>query len=244
MIYKARRGQGSYGEAIGILQVDESLVPCIPGSVGNASTYSFPVRFQRIKGSSVERIFAKDITLLDSVIEAGEKLVKEGVRAVTSDCGYMALFQKEVANHLEVPVFLSSLLQVPLISRMLGDGEKVGIICANSQVLDASLLEKVGVDNSVLIHIKGLESKENFAEAILEEIGMLDSDKIEKEVVSSAKEMIQEEPRVRAILLECSELPPYGAAVQEAVGLPVFDFITMINYVYSSVVKKRFYGFM
>jgi len=243
MIYKVERRQGSYGEAIGILQI-EGLVPCIPGSVSNASTYSFPVRFQRVKGLSVERIFAKDLTLLDTVIEAGEELVKEGVKAVTSSCGYMALFQKELANHLEVPVFLSSLLQVPLISRMLGDGEKVGIMCANSQILDTPLLEKVGIDSSVPLHIKGLESKENFAKAILEEVGMLDSDKIEKEVVSSAKEMIQEEPKVKAILLECSELPPYGAAVQEAVGLPVFDFITMINYVYYAVVKKGFYGFM
>ena len=243
MIYKARKGQVSYGEAIGIILMD-SFVPYIPGDVGNASTYSFPVRFQVAKGLTAERIFAKDPTLLNLLIEAGKELVKEGVKAVTADCGFLAFFQKELANQLEVPVFLSSLLQVPFISRMLGEDEKVGIICANSQVLDASLLEKVGIDSSIPIHIKGLENKENFAEAILKEDGILDPDKIEKEVVSSAKEMIQEEPKVRAILLECSDLPPYGAAVQEAVNLPVFDFITMINYVYSSVVKKRFQGFM
>jgi len=45
-------------------------------------------------------------------------------------------------------------------------------------------------------------------------------------------------------LMESSVYPPYGAAVQEAVNLPVFDYVTMINYVYSSVVKKRFHGFM
>jgi len=176
-------------------------------------------------------------------LKPGENLL-EGVRAVTSDCGYMALYQKEVANQLGVPVFLSSLLQVPFISSMLGDGKKVGIICAHSEKLDASLLEKVGVDSSIPVCIRGLEGKEHFFKTAFEEVGVLDSDKIEREVVSLAEEMIQEEPKVGAILLECSLLPPYGAAVQEAVNLPVFDYVTMINYVYSSVVKKRFHGFM
>lgn len=98
------------------------------------------------------------------------------------------------------------------------------------------------VDSSIPLHIKGLENKENLAKAIIEEVGVPDSDKVEREVVSSVREVIQEEPKVRAILLECICLPPYGAAVQEAVNLPVFDFVTMINYVYSAVVKKDFMG--
>jgi hypothetical protein len=39
-------------------------------------------------------------------------------------------------------------------------------------------------------------------------------------------------------------MPPYGELVQKAVNLPVFDFITMINYVYTAVVKKKYDGFM
>lgn len=77
-------------------------------------------------------MFTKDLMMLDSVLEAGKELVKEGVKAVTGDCGFMAIFQKELANQLEVPVFLSSLLQLSFISRMLGDGEKVGVITSNS----------------------------------------------------------------------------------------------------------------
>ncbi len=159
MIYKVKKGQVSYGEAIGILLI-ENFAPFIPGDVANASTYSFPVRFQRVEGLTFDRLRRKDLTLLDSVIEAGEELVREGVRAITSDCGFMALFQKELADHFEIPVFLSSLLQVPFISRILGNDEKVGIITANSQALDASLLEKVGIANSIPIHIRGLEKGE------------------------------------------------------------------------------------
>lgn len=243
MIYKAKKGQISYGEPIGILLLD-TFAPFIPGDVGNATTYSFPVRYQTVKDFSVTRLFNKDITALDSLIEAGQELVQAGVKAITGDCGYMALFQKELANELEVPVFLSSLLQVPFISRMLRENEKVGIICANSQIMDSTLLNAVGIHPSVPLHIKGLEGQENFYKAAIEEMGTLDYDQIEKEVVSVAKEMVEEDPQVKAILLECSMLPPYAASVQEAVRIPVFDYVTMINYVYSSLVKKRFDGYM
>jgi hypothetical protein len=49
---------------------------------------------------------------------------------------------------------------------------------------------------------------------------------------------------IQALLMECSLLPPYGAAIQAAVNLPVFDYITMINFVFSAVVKQEYRGFM
>lgn len=243
MIYEAKKGQVSYGEPIGILLLD-TFAPFIPGDVGNATTYSFPVRFQRIEDFSVKRLFNKDLTLLDSLVDACQKLVRDGVKAITGDCGYMALFQKELAERIEVPIFLSSLLQVPFISRMLGEDEKVGIICADSRILNRDLLEKVGIHDSIPISINGMEDKEHFYKAALEEVGILDAEQIEKEVVEVAKEMVKNDPKVKAVLLECSMLPPYGAAIHEAIQLPIFDYITMINYVHSAVVKKRFSGHM
>ena len=80
----------------------------------------------------------------------------------------------------------------------------------------------------------------HFKEAVFDEIGFLDSDKIREEVVGIAKELTAGHPAVRSILLECSMLPPYGKDVQQAVNLPVYDYLTMIDFVYSSLVKKRF----
>ncbi len=244
MLYKAKKGQASYGEAIGILLLDTSFAPYIPGDVANASSYSFPVRYKVIKGLTVEKIFQKDTSFLRQLIEGGKELVKNGVRAVTGNCGFMALFQREAAQQLEVPVFLSSLLQLSFMTKMIGEGEKIGIITANGKSLDDNLLREVGITDMNKLIIRGMESKECFRKSINEEIGWLDEEKVEKEVVSVAQEMIREESKVKMLLLECACLPPYGAAVQEAVHLPVFDFITMINYVYSAVVKKRFSGFM
>lgn len=243
MLLKANKGQVSYGESIGILLLD-TFTPFIPGDVGNATTYSFPVRYQTIKGFTFEKLLQKDRSMLNSILEAGHNLVNEGVKAITSDCGYMALYQKEIANELRVPVFLSSLLQIPFLSAMLRKDEKIGIICSKSSGFEDELLVKLGINPNTPLCVRGMEGKEHFVKAAHEEIGVLDSAAIEEEVVAVAQTMVTEDPKVKIILLECSSLPPYAAAVQRKVNLPVFDFITMINYVQSALVQTRYTGFM
>lgn len=244
MIYKARKGQVSYGEAIGIILMD-SYMPFPPGDVGNATTFPFPVRYQVVKGASVEALINKaDPRLLQPFIEAGWALVREGVKAVTGDCGFMILFQEQLAKELPVPVFMSSLLQIPFIHRMFATGEEIGVIVADSNALTDKHLRAAGVDESIPIKIAGMQDKPYFYNAILVEKGELDFEKMEREAVEVAKTLVSENEKIRALLLECSDLPPYAAAVQEAVKLPVFDFVTMINYVFSALVRKRFEGFM
>ncbi len=85
---------------------------------------------------------------------------------------------------------------------------------------------------------------QQFYQFAIKETGSLDAGAVEKEVVIVARDMVAENPQIRAILLECSLLPPYGGAVQDAVNLPVFDYITMINFVFSAVVKQRYLGFI
>ena len=67
-------------------------------------------------------------------------------------------------------------------------------------------------------------------------------DAVEREVVDAALEVQAAHPELGAILLECSDLPPYSAAVQEATGLPVFDFVGFINYVHQAVNARRYSG--
>jgi hypothetical protein len=239
MIYKARPGQASYGEAIGILLLD-TFVPFIPGDVANATTYDFSVRFMKVQGLTTKRVLGKDPTAFEPLLAAAEELAGQGVGAVTGDCGFLALHQRRLAARIEIPVFLSSLLQIPFISSILGPDRKVGVITADSNGLDESLLAAVGVEPGDGLVIRGMENQPGFSKSVIEEAGVLDSGRIENEVVSVARKMVEDEPEVGAILLECSCLPPYGRAIQEAVRLPVFDYVTMINYVHSALVKRRF----
>ena len=242
MIIRAQQGRYSAGETIGIILLD-CLLPLPPGDVGNATTYPFPVRYQVARAASIERlIYDRDMSLLEPFMEAGRSLVSQGVRAVTSDCGFMALFQEEMAQELGVPVFLSSLLQIPFIQQILRREEKVGVVSAEGSKITPRHLEAVGVGFPERVVVTGMEDSAAFRRAILDEGGVLDFPAVEADVVARAQGLVEKDPLIKAILLECSNLPPYAAAVQEAVGLPVFDFNTMINFVHSSLVRQRYGG--
>lgn len=243
MIYRARKGQVSSGEAIGILLLDTS-VPFIPGDVANATTYDFPVRFHKVPGFSVARAIGKDPSIYDLLFEAALDLVGQGVRAVTGDCGFMALHQRRLARDLPVPVFLSSLLQIPFMLSIIGDNEKIGVITADSRSLDAALLAALKIDEAERLVIQGLENKAQFYRFAIEESGELDPALVEAEVIDAGRTLLGRDCAIRAVLLECSLLPPYAAALAEAIRLPVFDYITMINHIYSAVVKQRYSGYL
>jgi Asp/Glu/hydantoin racemase len=238
----ARPTQAWYGESIGILILDASY-PCIPGNVGNACTFPFPVRYERVEGASIDRLLnQQDPDLVSPFIDAAQRLYHSGVRAVTGACGFMALFQQEVSKSLDIPVLLSSLLQIPFMYQI--TGKRIGIITANSTRLLPKHFTATGIPETLPLAIAGMENQPEFRDAILLEKGTLDSGKIETEVVEAAKALVKENPDIGSILLECSDLPPYAHAVQAAVGLPVFDFFTMIHHVHTGLVRKPFSGFM
>ena len=243
--YKTRKsGQAWYGESIGILILNASY-PCIPGNVGNATTFPFPVRYKVVREASIDRLLRqRDPALLRPFIDAAIELQQEGVRAVTGACGFMALFQREIANALEIPVFLSSLLQIPFIRQILNQGQTIGVVTADASALTGDHFSAVGISPDTPLVIAGMEGQAEFKAAILEERGTLDSDRIQAEVVQVALEMVQKHRDIGALLLECSDLPPYAHAVQQATGLPVYDFTTMIGHVHSALVRTPFQGFM
>ncbi|MFW6081771.1 MAG: aspartate/glutamate racemase family protein [Desulfosalsimonas sp.] len=239
MIFRANRGQTSYGELIGILLLDTNT-PFILGDVGNAASYRYPVRFRRVDGLTPARIFAHDQSYVQAMIAGARELEREGVRAITGDCGFMALFQKEVQESVNIPVFLSSLLQIPFIESIIHPRAKIAVLTANSLSLTGGILGALGIKNPDQLAIAGLENTEHFKKAAIDDIGILDSDAVRAEVVDAALNLRDQDSDIAAILLECSMLPPYAAAVQEATGLPVFDYLSMIDYVASSLTKKRF----
>lgn len=235
--------QTTAGNAIGILGLDIGFL-CLPGNVQNSTTFNFPVFHKILKGSNLPQIFNADPALLDLIVEGGKELEKQGVRAITGACGYFGNYQKEVAVMLDVPVFLSSILQVQIIKQGLKPNQKVGIICAEANSLTPKLLNQCGVDDLSDIVVAGAQDLPEFRKNIIELRGPFNSYKVEQELVELAKQLISNNPDIGAILLECSDMPPYAWSIQNAVRLPVFDFTTLINWVYSAVVRRPFAGFI
>ena len=240
-------GRAFYGKAVGMLMLDTTY-PLIPGNVGNATTYDFPVRFKLLKGIPSDwwcDAEGPSSNRREKFIGFAKELEKEGVRAITTGCGFFAIYQKAVAEALNVPFFSSPLLLVPMVSRMIGKNKRVGIISAGANRLKGSFLENAGIDESIPIAVDGMDDKEEFSNTVVfEKKPMMDVAKVESEVIDVSRRLVKNHPDVGAIVFECSDLPPFSAAVQEAIRLPVFDFITLVNMVYQTVVQKRYTGFM
>lgn len=242
----ARQGQVGYGFSIGILML-ECNIPFVPGDVGNASSYSFPVQYRLVPGATGDAVVGRqDPALTPRFVEEARALVAQGVRAITGDCAYMGVYQSAVAAAVDVPVFLSSLLQVPMVLAMLGTEQKLAVLVANGATVSEQLLRPVGITDELQrrLVLRGLEDKPHFRAAMLDEVGEKDVGRMEREMVETALTVLEQDPSVGAFLLECSDMPPYSSAVQRATGLPVFDWIGFINYVHHAVVSRPYLGFV
>jgi aspartate/glutamate racemase len=243
MSYVAKGGKNIFGVYIGILML-ETHFPRIPGELGNATSFNYPVRYHIVKGASPHKVVReKDPALLNLFIKGAQELEKFGVRAITTNCGFLAQFQQEIANAVNVPFFSSSLMQIPMIYRMLKKDQKIGVLTVNSASLTPDLFEKIGADGVPLV-IKGLENKEEFTHVMLDNALEMNVDKAKNENVEAAKELVRENPDIGAIVLECTNMPPYGKAIQEAIQLPVFDIFTLTDMIYNSLVKQEIHGYM
>lgn len=240
--------QQFYGAPVGILQLERFpgpfLRPYIPGSVGNASTWSVPVRYRTVPGLQFDQILGQRAgEMAPAVVQAATDLVREGAQLITSNCGFMIRYQEVVRTAVEVPVLLFSLLLAPFLERMLPPGKALGIITANSRSLTPDLLEAAGLPaNSKRVVVAGLEGTCSFAAAFLNASADLDVSSVETEMVSVAVALVGDEPEIGMLLLECSELPPYAAAVHRVTGLPVFDFTSMVEFFVHGLIRRPFKG--
>ena len=238
--YRANPGQDVYGVSIGIIVMD-CLIPYPPGTPGNARTFDHPVLYEVVRGATMEDlIYNPKADLTSRFLEAGARLVKQGVQAVIGNCGFMVLFQREMAAALPVPVFMSGLLQLPLIQQGLAPDQSIGIISSTGTSLTRRHMEIATWGNTVPVNLRGLEERPAFKAAVHDQIGTLDFEAVEAEVVDEALSIQRDHPDTGAILLECTDLPPYAKAVQTATGLPVFDITSLIGWTVAGVDRKSF----
>lgn len=241
-VFHARPGQVAYGYPIGILCA-EWHIPFIPGDLNNANTFDFPVRYLTVPGAAGNDVLSgNDGDFEERFVAAARRLEAEGVRAITGNCGFMAGYQQAVADKVDVPVFMSSLLQAPMLARFLGARRKLGVLVASGSTVSDKILAGAGITDLDRIVIEGLDRQPHFNEVILQETGVLDDDRMRAEVVAATRDLVERDPSIGAFLLECSDLPPYSAAVHAVTGLPVYDWAGFIRYVHDAVVPREYAG--
>ena len=215
----------------GLMQL-ESLV----GNSTNLDTYPFPVRICRIEGANVETVLENPSkVILGRMIDESKKLIGEGIRAITTSCGFNAIFQNELTATLSVPVFTSSLLQVPFVHKILSPGKRIAVITAKKAALREEHMRAAGIAPGISVDVYGMENSPEWNKIFTDPEGDIDLELVSKEVQETARAAIAERPDTGAIVLECTDLPPFAAALRETTNLPVFDFQTMMGYVARSV---------
>lgn len=231
-------GQNIYGYDIGVLMLD-STFPRICGDIGNARTWDFPVLYKKVEGGTPKKVVL-ELTPEDiqPFIEGARELEAAGVKAITTSCGFLALFQEELSNSVSIPVFTSALLFVPMLSRMLGKNKKIGILTANKKTLTQKHLKAVGIEN-IPCKIVGLEEGEMFTRFTVQNRDCVDVEACRRELIDAAEELTRDGD-IGIVVLECTNMPPYTKDIQEAVGLPVFDIVMLTNMFYRAMNPENF----
>ena len=215
----------------GLVQL-ESLV----GNSTNPDSYTFPVRFCRVKGANIETILENPSpVVLQAMIAEAKAMVADGVRAITTSCGFNAIFQEELADAVDVPVFTSSLLQVPFVQKMIGFRGEVAVITAKAAALKPEHLAAAGITRTDNVHVHGLEGCTQWSKIFTSPEEDMDLEAVRGEILGVALEALKAHPRTRAVVLECTDLPPFAEEIRGVTGLPVFDFITLVNTVHASL---------
>ncbi len=235
----AQGGRAIYGAPLGILMLDARF-PRIPGDMGNATTWPFPVLYRVVRGASPERVVLQGARgLLDDFIAAAQDLVALGAEAITTNCGFLALFQAELAAAVRVPVATSSLMQVPWVQATLPPGKRVGVLTVSKASLTPAHLIAAGVPaDTPIIGTEG--GREFFRVLITAEKQDLDVALAEQDILTAGRELLAAHRDIGAIVLECTNMPPYAAALQAACGLPVYDIYSMITWFHGGLRPRRF----
>jgi len=209
---RVRGGQNIFGHSVGILMLDTQF-PRIPGDMGNAATFDFPVLYHRVRGASPDRVVRHgQRELLPAFIEGARALEREGVRAVTTNCGFLAKLIDERA-----------LTDVPMLVYTSGTtGAPKGAMLSGANLAHA-------------VVIAGMETEKEFTRVLLDDQLELDVEVARQEHLTVARRMLAAHPEIGALVLECTNMPPYRADLQLATGLPVFDITTLVRMVHDAV---------
>jgi maleate cis-trans isomerase len=211
-----------------------------PGDVGNAESYPCRVIFEVARGVTAREMVSPtpNTALLAPYLECALKLQEQGADVVATTCGFLIGLQDAIAKQLRVPFVASSLLQIPLVHRLVNG--RVGIITANDDALTMAHLKLAGVSDDVPIAVRGMQHHREFADPLLNGVGQMDLGKMEVCVADAARELLDRHPDIKAFVCECHNLPPFGQAIQRKTGAPVFDILSLVGFARQAFDKVAF----
>ena len=231
-------GKAIYGARVGILML-EARFPRIPGDMGNAATWPFPVLYRVVQGASPDRVVRNRAEgLLPAFLDAAAELVRLGADGITTNCGFLSLYQREIAAHAGVPVATSSLMQIAAIERILPPGKRVGVLTVSAQSLTSDHLLAAGADPAT--PVVGTDGGREFTRVMLGNEPRLDAALAERDILEAGETLMVQHRDIGAVLLECTNMVPYARALSEHLRLPVFDIYSFVCWFQAGLAPRDF----
>jgi hypothetical protein len=205
---------------LGILMLDTRF-PRVAGDVGHPDAFGVPMRPAVVRGASPLRVVRdRDPALLQPFVDAARALVAQGATAITTSCGFLVLFQRELQAAVPVPVWTSSLLKLPELHRP-------GVVTVDAASLGRAHLLAARADPDT--PVEGLAPGCAFQRTLLENRVELDVRGAEHETVAAARRLVARCPDIDSLVLECTNMPPYADAVAQATGRPVHHLPSLVR---------------
>ena len=237
----ARTGYGGktvYGARVGILMLDTKW-PRPPGDTGNALTWPFPVLYKVVPGASARVVIhGQGRGLGPAFLKAAEELVKDGADGITTTGGFLAIFQKDLAAHVNVPVASSSLMQVPLVQRLLPPGKRVGVLSVQGNRITPEHWDAVGAPHDT--PVMGTENGREFTRVMLGDTIDMDYEAAEQDIMEAGEELLRRHPEVGAIVCENHNMAPYATALNARLRIPIFTVYTFVTWFQAGLAPRDF----
>jgi len=234
----AHGGKSLYSARVGILML-ETRFPRIPGDPGNGLTWPFPVLYKVVPGATPDRVVRhKSAGLINAFLDAAGELVQLGADGITTTCGFLSLYQREIAAHAGVPVATSSLMQIPLIERILPPGQHVGVLTVSAANLTEEHLASAGADPRT--PVVGTDRGREFTRVRIDDGATLGAAAAERDIIEAGDALVAAHPDTGAVLLECTNMVPYARALSEHLRLPVYSIYTFVTWFHSGLAPRDF----
>jgi len=234
----ATGGKTVFGAVVGILML-ETRFPRIPGDMGNAATWPFPVLYKVVRGASPDLVVRRGGEgMADRFIDAARELVADGADGITTNCGFLALFQDQLAEAVGVPVATSSLMQVPMVQKLLPPGRRVGVLTISKASLSREHLKASGVPLDT--PIAGTDDGREFSRAILDDEATLNVERARADLIDAGRQLVKQAPETGAIVLECTNMVPYAADLRQELGLPIYSIYSFISWFHAGLMPRVF----
>lgn len=213
-------------KTVGVLML-ETQFPRLRGDIGNPHGFKFPIIYKVVGGASPKKVVEEqNQELVEKFIKAAKYLIGEGADIITTSCGFLGRYQKEIQAELTVPVYTSALLLMDGLEAEFGKSN-VGILTISKTAMTPAFLAGAGIEDKT--PIGSTESGLEFSQAILANRTSFDEVQCEADLVQAASNLVSAHPNIRAILLECTNMPPHAAAIENSTGLPVRSLNDLLN---------------